>query len=74
MLKMLRTEAQVPAVWVTAAAFLLFGKGWFAVASGRPALTLLLFGWLFAAILWSAFGVCATPSISPRSSASPTAR
>jgi Ca2+:H+ antiporter len=57
MLNMLRTEAQVPAVWVTAAAFLLFGKGWFAMASGRPALTLLLFGWLFAAILWSAFGV-----------------
>jgi Ca2+:H+ antiporter len=57
MLTMVRTEAQAPAVWVTAAAFLLFGKGWFALAADRPALTLVLFGWLFAAILWSAFGV-----------------
>jgi Ca2+:H+ antiporter len=57
MSNMLRTEAQVPAAWLTAAAFLLFGQGWFAVAADRPALTLVLFGWLFAAILWSAFGV-----------------
>src|SRR5262245_48226088 len=57
MLNVLRTEAQVPAVWVTTAVFLLFGKGWFAVAADRPLLTLLLFGWLFAAILWGAFGV-----------------
>src|SRR5262245_24570890 len=57
MLNMLRTEAQVPAVWLTAAAFLLFGKAWFDVAADRPAVTLLLFAWLFAAILWSAFGV-----------------
>src|SRR6478752_1780290 len=53
--KLLRNEAQVPAVWLTAALFLAFGKGWSAAASA--ALTLLLFAWLFAAILWAAFGV-----------------
>ena len=57
MLKLLRSEAQMPAVWITAALFLVFGKGWFAAAADRPALTLLLFAWLFAAILWGAFGV-----------------
>ncbi len=57
MLKLLRTEAQVPAVWLTAALFLLFGGGWFAAAAASTGLTLLLFAWLFAAILWGAFGV-----------------
>lgn len=57
MLKILRQEAQVPAVWLTAALFLAFSKGWFAAAASDRLLTLLLFVWLFAAILWSAFGV-----------------
>jgi Ca2+:H+ antiporter len=57
MIKMLRREAQVPAVWLTAALFLAFGKGWFAASASNDSLTLLLFGWLFAAILWGAFGV-----------------
>lgn len=57
MLKLLRSEAQVPAVWLTAALFLLFGKGWLAAAAHSPALTLALFAWLFGAILWGAFGV-----------------
>ena len=57
MLKMLRTEAQVRRSGSTAALFLLFGGGWFAAAAANTGLTLLLFGWLFAAILWGAFGV-----------------
>src|SRR6185437_2033999 len=56
-LKLLRAEAQIPAAILTAAAFLIFGKGWLATASGNIALTLVLFAWLFAAILWGAFGV-----------------
>src|SRR5690349_14685047 len=57
MLKSLRTEAQIPAVWLTAALFLVFGKSWFADAAEQGALTLLLFTWLFVAIMWGAFGV-----------------
>jgi len=57
MLKLLRTEAQVPAVWITAALFLAFGAGWFKAAATSGGLTLLLFVWLFGAILWGAFGV-----------------
>jgi len=30
MLKLIRNEAQIGAVWLTAALFLIFGKGWFA--------------------------------------------
>ena len=47
----------MPAVWITAALFLLFGRGWFAGLTDSAGLTLALFAWLFAAILWSAFGV-----------------
>jgi Ca2+:H+ antiporter len=57
MLKLLRTEAQIPAAWSTAALFLVFGAGWFAAAADNTGLTLVLFAWLFAAILWGAFGV-----------------
>ncbi len=57
MLTMLKREVQVPVVWITGVLFLLFGKDWFAAATDRPSLTLLLFGWLFVAILWGAFGV-----------------
>jgi len=57
MLKMLRQETQVPAVWLTAAFFLVFGNAWFAAAAQSGPLTLALFIWLFAAILWGAFGV-----------------
>ena len=57
MLQLLRKEAQVPAVWITGAVFLAFGGGWFQAAAGRPGLTLTLFGCLFGAILWGAFGV-----------------
>ena len=57
MLKLLRGEAQIPAVWLTAALFLLFGSRWFAATADNAGLTLLLFAWLFAAILWGAFGV-----------------
>ena len=57
MLKLLRNEAQVVAVWLTAALFLAFGGGWFAAAANNTGLTLVLFAWLFAAILWGAFGV-----------------
>jgi Ca2+:H+ antiporter len=54
---LVRHEAQVPAVWLTAVLFLLFGKGWLAAAASSTALTLALFAWLFAAIMWGAFGV-----------------
>lgn len=57
LLKLLRSEAQIPVAMLTAAAFLIFGKGWLAAAGGSIALTLALFAWLFAAILWGAFGV-----------------
>ena len=57
MLKLLRGEAQIPAVWLTGALFLAFGGGWLAAAAGSPAVALALFAWLFAAILWGAFGV-----------------
>ncbi|HEY2419142.1 MAG TPA: hypothetical protein VGH84_14555 [Steroidobacteraceae bacterium] len=57
MFKLLRSEAQIPVVWFTAAAFLLFGKQWFAAAANNTGLTLVLFAALFAAILWGAFGV-----------------
>lgn len=53
----LRQELQIPVVWLTAAAFLLFGKGWLAQAQNSTALTLILFGVLFVAIMWGAFGV-----------------
>src|SRR6476646_5894960 len=57
MQKLIRHEAQIGAVWLTAALFLIFGKGWFAAAAGSTGLTLLLFAWLFVAIMWGAFGV-----------------
>ena len=57
MLKLLRSEAQVPAVWLTAALFLVFGSSWFAAAASRADLTLALFAWLFAVIMWGAFAV-----------------
>src|SRR6476659_1732591 len=57
MIKWIRTEAQIGAVWLTAALFLAFGSRWFAAAAGSTALTLVLFAWLFAAILGGAFGV-----------------
>lgn len=57
MLKLLRGEAQIPAVWLTGALFLAFGGGWLAAAAGSPDVALALFAWLFAAILWGAFGV-----------------
>jgi len=57
MLKLLRDESQIIAVWLTASLFLAFGAGWFAAAAANPVLTLALFAWLFAAILWGAFGV-----------------
>ena len=57
MLRLLRAEAQVPAVWLTAALFLLFGSGWLAAAADSTGLTLLVFAWLFGAIMWGAFGV-----------------
>src|SRR6476659_3857346 len=57
MLKLLRSEAQIPAVWLTGALFLVFGSGWFAAAADNTGLTLVLFAWLFAAILGGAFGV-----------------
>src|SRR5258707_4972432 len=57
MLKLIRNETQIGAVWLTAGLFLIFGSGWFAAAAGSTGLTLLLFAWLFAAILWGAFGV-----------------
>ena len=44
MLKLLRTEAQVPAAWLTAAFFVLFGGGTLKAAAGSTALTLVLFG------------------------------
>jgi Ca2+:H+ antiporter len=57
MLKLLRAEAQMPAVWLTAALFLLFGSGWLAAAVKSSGLTPLLFAWLFGAIMWGAFAV-----------------
>ena len=57
MLKLLKSEAQIPVVWLTAALFLLFGAGWLAAAKSSTGLTLILFAWLFAVIMWGAFGV-----------------
>ena len=57
MLNQLRREAQLPVVWLTGALFLAFGGGWFSAAADSIALTLVLFTWLFGAILWGAFGV-----------------
>ncbi|MBV9346770.1 MAG: calcium:proton antiporter [Pseudolabrys sp.] len=54
---LIRDDSQVPALWLSAALFILFGKAWLASASGNTALTLFLFVWLFGAILWGAFGV-----------------
>jgi Ca2+:H+ antiporter len=50
-------ELQIPAVWLSALLFLLFGKSWIAQAAQSTPLTLVLFVWLFVAILWGAFGV-----------------
>ena len=41
---------------LTTALFLLYGKAWLADLSS-PLLTFVLFGWLFLAMLWGAFGV-----------------
>jgi Ca2+:H+ antiporter len=57
MRELLRNEAQVPGAWITAALFLAFGARWFTAAADNTGLTLILFAWLFAAILWGAFGV-----------------
>jgi Ca2+:H+ antiporter len=57
MLKLLRDELQIPAIWLTAALFLLFGDGWLASATTSTALSLFLFTWLFVTIMWAAFGV-----------------
>ena len=57
MLKFIKNEAQVPIAWITGALFLAFGAGWFGAAESSGLLTLVLFVWLFVAILWGAFGV-----------------
>ena len=57
MLKFIKSEAQIPAAWITGALFLVFGTGWFKLAEGSGPLTLVLFVWLFVSILWGAFGV-----------------
>jgi hypothetical protein len=72
MLKTLRSEAQAVAIWLTAALFLLFGRGWLTASASSANLTLALFVWLFAAGAHSAS--CAMPNTSPRRWASPTAR
>ena len=51
-----RAEAPLLFTLATLAAFLLFGKGWLADLSG-PLWLLLMFGWLFAIILWAALKV-----------------
>ena len=48
----------------TAALFLAFGGGWLADLR-HPAWFATMFGWLFAAILLSAFAVCAMRKVSP---------
>jgi Ca2+:H+ antiporter len=52
----LRTEWQLPVSIATTALFLVFGNGWLADLS-NPAWFAFLLGWLFAAILVSAFAV-----------------
>ena len=75
MLKLLRNEAQMPAVWLTAALFLAFGSGWFAAAASNAGLTLVLFAWLFARHSVGRVRRGAACRASRRdSSASPTAR
>jgi Ca2+:H+ antiporter len=54
-LKHLWREAHLLALWLTAALFWVFGHGWIAQAQG--AFALVLFAWLFAVIMWGAFGV-----------------
>jgi len=52
-----RHDAQIPALWIFAVLFILFGKQWQAATAGHAALTFILFVSLFGAILWGAFGV-----------------
>ncbi len=52
----LRTEWQLPVSIATTALFLVFGNGWLADLS-NPVWFAFLLGWLFAAILVSAFAV-----------------
>jgi Ca2+:H+ antiporter len=54
--EMARAEAPILFVLATLAAFLLFGKGWLADLSD-PLWLSLMFGWLFATILWAALKV-----------------
>ncbi|MEO0794494.1 MAG: calcium:proton antiporter [Verrucomicrobiota bacterium] len=51
-----RAELSLIIGLISAGLFLLFGKGWLADLSNLP-LTLFLFVWLFAVMLWSSFGV-----------------
>jgi Ca2+:H+ antiporter len=52
---LLRREAHIVALWITAALFWVFGHGWIAQAQG--AFAAVLFVWLFGVIMWGAFGV-----------------
>lgn len=56
-LSLLRSEAQIAVVWISMALFLVFGAQWMAQAANSNLVSLLLFAWLFGAILWGAFGV-----------------
>ena len=56
LLGLARKEGPFFAGLVTTVLFTLYGKAWLADLTS-PLMTALLFGWLFAAMLWAAFGV-----------------
>ena len=52
-----RTDAVVLVAAVTLAIFTVFGNVWESAAMDAPLFSLLLFAWIFAVLVWAAFGV-----------------
>jgi hypothetical protein len=74
----LRGELPLVPIAGTAVLFLIFGRGWLGDLAS-PLWLVLMFGWLFAVVLWAAIRVVrhaalrSLPSCSPRSHSGPSA-
>ncbi|HAC79226.1 MAG: calcium:proton antiporter [Candidatus Binatia bacterium] len=54
---MLRAEAVIPAAALTLLLFTIFGATWEASPIDTPTQSAILFGWIFAILVWASFGV-----------------
>ena len=54
---MLRTEAVLPVAALTLLLFTIFGAQWELAPAETPMQSIVLFGWIFAVLVWASFGV-----------------